>query len=232
MSALFNTIFGVLCTALLGTYITNKIAEFFQRRTVLNNIKIKKAEEQIKQISDLSIRINKSSASRRFAMQNLINALLNNGQNIDEIRNEYRIEVKNWNIDLTSYNIELSMMSLTELAIHYLEGVDYGESAYASGVHRNFFKAHNLLNRYINGDKNTLLLIKAQDLLNISYKETKYISEQLVIESNNIWNNLKNNETDPLSIYNLGRAETFQLILAIFHHPRSNFLRVKRPSRD
>lgn len=226
MSVFFTTIFSVLCTAILGTFITNKIAARFQKRSAVNSIELKRSEEKIKDISNINIRINKSSASRRFATINLINALIDNSPELDTIRKEYREEVKNWNVELTSYNIELAMFGLFDLAQTHLEGFPT-EEKYSLGIHQNFVDAHNLINSYITDEiKNQNLLIRAKDILDITYKETKYISNKLNSKIEKIWTDLSNNNTSPLSINNLEQAETYKLIIAIFN-PRSDLTRIK-----
>lgn len=228
MLTIFNTIIGVILTGILGSYLTNKITFLFQNRSNINNIKIKKAEEQIKAISDLSLYIHKSSSSRRFAMLNLINALADDVCNLDEIRQEYRSEVKKWNIDLGSYNIELNALGFFNLARDRLE----------NKVHENFVMAHNCLNSYIiNKDKGVKKsdpkqLEKSNEFLNNVVKETNNICFELIQESDRVWDDLKNDKSIPMSIDNLHRAETWKLIFAIFYGPRSNPLRVKSSSPD
>lgn len=228
MLTILNTLLGVILTGILGSYLTNKIGSWFQHRSNLNNIKIRKAEEHIKAISDLSVRINKSSSARRFAMLNLINALAtNNIKQIEETRFDYKREKENWNINLGSFNIELNLLNFFHLAIDTLE----------DKIHHNFVMAHNCINNYLK-DKdsknkpNPKELEKAGVFLNNVVKETNNICFVLIKESENIWKNLENDNSEPFSIDNLHRAKTWQLIFAIFYNPRSNSLRIKSSIND
>lgn len=227
MLTILNTLLGVILTGILGSYLTNKIGSWFQHRSNLNNIKIRKAEDHIKAISDLSIRINKSSSARRFAMLNLINALANNNKQLEEIRAEYKREKENWNINLGSFNIELNLLGFFYLAIDTLE----------DRIHHNFVMAHDCINNYLKDKDNERTpnpkeLEKANRFLNNVVKETNNICFVLIKESENVWNDLKNDKSEPFSIENLHRAKTWQLIFAIFYNPRSNPLRIKSSIRD
>lgn len=221
LMTLFNTFFGIILTGLLGSYLTNKVTSYFQARANLNNINIKKAEQHIKDISDLSIRIQKSSSSRRFSMLNLIYALNDKSHKLDEIRKEYMLEKNNWNISLGTYNIELNILNLLNVKLE-------------SNVHENFVKAHYCLVYCIeNKGKNKSKKIKeALEYLDNVVQETNSICFELIKESDRIWNDLKNNKSIPLSMANLHKAETWKLFLALFYNPRSNPLRIKSPLSD
>lgn len=221
----FNIVLGVFFTGILGSYLTNKVTFIFQKRANLNKIKVKKAEENIKTILDLSVRIHKSSSSRRFAMINLINKLADsNSKDLDEIRKEYRNEVKNWNTSLGSYNIELNILGFFKLAAGMLE----------DNIHKNFVMAHDCLNSVIKEkDKySPRKLEKANKYLDNVFKETNKICAELIKESNRIWDELENDKSVPMSSDNLHRAKTWQLFFAIFYNPRSNPLRVRSSNSD
>lgn len=71
-------------------------------------------------------------------------------------------------------------------------------------------------------------LNRSLNLLDIVYKETKYVSNTLTNEADRLWDDLINDYTDDLTIYNINRASTLILILAIFD-PTSHLLRIRRP---
>ena len=233
-----KTLFTVLITVLVGGLITNLISSFFQKRTMINNAKIKKVEDEVKFILDLNIRINDASSSRRFAMQEIINELTHpskqHEETLEELRLKYKEEIRNWNINLTKFNIELSAINLYELALHHVEGYNTSsfsieDTYYQTGIHSNFREAHYYLNYYLNKKRDDIYLRRAQNLMDIIYKETKTVSNKLINKSDRLWDDLVNDYTDTLSTYNIDRASTFILILAIFN-PRSHLLRIRRPN--
>lgn len=230
ISTILTTLFSVICTAVIGTILAGRITSYFQNKNMIYTIKLKHKEDKIKQISDLIIKINTSSASRRFVMQDLINSFRSK-MNIDQCREIYKKEITNWNISLASYNIELAILGLSYLAVHNLEGTDMNSNEkYADSIHQNFRNAHNLINIYIKSDfKESYLLNDIEDIINVSYTRTKELSNILSNEIENIWKELEHNDTDQLSIYNLNQAETYKLILAIFN-PKSDILRIRRSS--
>lgn len=196
---------------------------------MIHTIKLKNKEDKIKQISELIIKINSSSASRRFAMQDLVNAFRSKSD-IEKYRDNYKKELTNWNINLASYNIELSILGLSYVAIYYLEGINNENEKYADSIHQNFRHAHSLINKYIKSDfTESHLLKEIENIINVSYTRTEKLSNILNNQINEIWKNLENNDTDPLSIYNLEQAETYKLILAVFN-PKSDLLRIRRSS--
>lgn len=233
-----KTLFTVLTTVLVGGLITNLISSIFQKRAMINSAKIKKVEDDVKFVLELNIRINDASSSRRFAMQEIINELTypskQHEETLEKLRLNYKEEVRSWNINLTKFNIELSAINLYELALHHVEGYtsrrfSIEDTDYQTGIHSNFREAHYYLNYYLNIKKDDMYIRRVQNLMDIIYKETKTVSNNLINKSDRLWEDLENDYTDTLSTYNIDRASTFILILAIFN-PRSHLLRIRRPN--
>jgi len=233
------------CARIIGHY----IADYYQSRKQFLLVKQKKVEKDAQVILDISKKITESALARRNAAVVLVDSLskslffISKGSKTElvkelekqeEIRDNYRKEVKNWNKELTLINIDLYNIGLSNTAIYELEGIcDYdmnlNENYISRGLHADFFKVHLLIKDYINSeDKNQKKLDYVLKILEIVDNEIRNLSKKLILKSNEKWDLLSYNFTEPLSKDNYERASTWKLFIALFYQ-KSSFLRIKSP---
>lgn len=208
-----QALIGLLITGYIGSKITHN----FQEKSFLNQIKIKDAESKVDKIINISKKINELSSNRRFFSQLLINSLLDDkltNEELTELRKQYQDSVKLWNVELTIISIEARSIGMDATPL-YLQNC----------IHPEFRKAHNSIRTYINERKDKFLLTSALENLNESYRKTSDLTAKLVKEAQNQKEKILNNGTEELSQYNLEKAKTYQLLIAIIH-PSPNKLRV------
>jgi soluble cytochrome b562 len=212
-------------------------------------IRQKKVEKNAQSILDISKKITESAIGRRNAAKALVENLdktlsyidggdiqkfHNESTKQDELRSNYRKEVKKWNKELTIINIDLYNIGLADTAFSQLEGkCDYNMefvSPYISkGLHADFFKAHLFIDKFINSEeKNKKMLDDISEILDVLDKEMRNLSKKLVELSNEKWDSLGCNFTEPLSENNYKKASTWILFIALFYKNPS-LLRINSP---
>lgn len=210
-------IIGLVITGFIG----NKIASYFQQRSFLNQAKIKNAEIEVKKITDISFRVMQFSSKRRYTLIKLIDALLShddiNNNDITAARKEYKDAVREWNLELPVFYMELSNINLYSLSLE-LE----------REIHNNFREIHKEINNSIKtGSRNNLLTLDSN--ISYIYSYTKELSNQLINEAHARRDKILNGDTEELSQYNLHKASMLKLIIAIFYSDPKR-LRVPRSS--
>lgn len=210
-------IIGLVVTGFIG----NKIASYFQQRSFLNQTKIKNAEIEVKKITDISFRVMQFSSKRRYTLIKLIEALLSygdiNNNDITTARKEYKDAVREWNLELPVFYMELSNVNLYSLSLE-LE----------REIHNNFREIHKEINNSIKtGSRNNLLTLDSN--ISYIYSYTKELSNQLINEAHARRDKILNGDTEELSQYNLHKASMLKLIIAIFYSDPKR-LRVPRSS--
>ncbi|WP_148139376.1 hypothetical protein [Wohlfahrtiimonas chitiniclastica] len=238
-----TTIVTTIITVGITGFIGNYIATLFQKRNNKATMNQKKVDDETKTILNLSKKISESSSNRRFATQELIDGLLSfdiNDNKVDDLRKNYREEIKKWNTSLSLFNIDLFSIGLSSISYNLLEGtyynknvndIDLDNDCTPLGIHANFFESHILINEFIHGNNhNKKLLTKASINLNSAFANTRKVVSLLQQESDNKWNDMLNGYTEELTIYNLERANLFILCCAIFNFG-SHSLRIKRSGR-
>ena len=242
---IFKIIIQVFCAGIIGQF----IADHYQSRKKFLLIKQKKVEKDAQSILDISKKITESAIARRDAAVVLVESLSKslfflNSNNMTEfnkeskkqkeLRDNYRKEVKKWNKELTIINIDLYNIGLSSTAIYELEGIcDYNmnlnEYYTSCGLHADFFKVHLFINEYINSkNKNQKILDYISEILKIIDNEIRNLSRKLILISNEKWNLLSYNFTEPFSKDNYKRASTWELFIALFYQ-KPSFLRIKNP---
>lgn len=215
--------FEKIILVVISGWIGNKITKIFQEKAFHNQQKIKNAEAEMERLTAISTRLIQAVSKRRFALQNLIYALITtkNIEKDDPLRVTYREAVQSWNLELQLLLLELSSLSLEGLA----NRLEYS-------VQGQFYLAHKELNFYLNNqgkDKLSYILNKISDRLNQVYASTKEINTILIKEAHNKKEEILNGDTEELSTYNLNKASNWTLLVAIFHST-PNILRVPRSS--
>jgi hypothetical protein len=210
-------IIGLVITGFIG----NKIASYFQQRSFLNQAKIKNAEIEVKKITDISFRVMQFSSKRRYTLIKLIDALLShddiNNNDITAARKEYKDAVREWNLELPVFYMELSNINLYSLSLE-LE----------REIHNNFREIHKEINNSIKtGSRNNLLTLDSN--ISYIYSCTKELSNQLINEAHARRDKILNGDTEELSQYNLHKVSMLKLIIAIFYSDPKR-LRVPRSS--
>ena len=198
-------IIGLVITGFIG----NKIASYFQQRSFLNQAKIKNAEIEVKKITDISFRVMQFSSKRRYTLIKLIDALLShddiNNNDITAVRKEYKDAVREWNLELSVFYMELSNVNLYSLSLE-LE----------REIHNNFREIHKEINNSIKtSSRNNLLTLDSN--ISYIYSYTKELSNQLINEAHARRDKILNGDTEELSQYNLHKASMLKLIIAIFY---------------
>lgn len=213
-----QAIIQAILVALIAGYIGQRISSTFQKESFLNQIQIRNAEDEIKRITELGLRIAKAVSERRFALQNLVDELSehNSSNNEEVLRKEYRDSVKKWNEELQAFNIELSSIGLSEQA-SYLE----------NEIHKNFRSAHDEIKIFMENRKYDSHLRKTIEYLNAVNKKTNELISTLSNKAKTKKDSILNGNTENLSINNLENATNWQLIIAIFH-ASPNKLRITR----
>ena len=213
--------FEKIILVVISGWIGNKITKIFQEKAFHNQQKIKNAEAEMERLTVISTRLIQAVSKRRFALQNLIDALITT-KNIEKygpLRVTYREAVQSWNLELQLLLLELSSLSLESLA-----------KRLEDSVQGQFYLAHKDLNFYLNNqgkDKLSYLLDKISDRLNQVYASTKKINTILIKEAHNKKEEILNGDTEELSAYNLNKASNWTLLVAIFHSTPNN-LRIPR----
>lgn len=210
-------IIGFVITGFIG----NKIASYFQQRSFLNQTKIKNAEIEVKKITDISFRVMQFSSKRRYTLIKLIEALLSyddiNNNDITTARKKYKDAVREWNLELPVFYMELSNVNLYSLSLE-LE----------REIHNRFREIHKEINNSIKtGSRNNLLTLNSN--ISYIYSYTKELSNQLINEAHARRDKILNSDTEELSQYNLHKASMLKLIIAIFYSDPKR-LRVPRSS--
>lgn len=205
----------------IAGFIGNKIASYFQQRSFLNQTKIKNAEIEVKEITDIGLRIIRFSSKRRYALMELIEALLShddiNDDKVVAARKEYKNAVREWNLELPVFYMELSNVDLYSLSLE-LE----------REIHDSFRKIHKEINNSIKtGCRNNLLTLGSS--ISYIFSCTKELSNQLINEAHTRRDKILNSDTEELSQYNLYKASILKLIIAIFYSDPKR-LRVPRSS--
>lgn len=175
----------------------------------------------MERLTAISTRLIQAVSKRRFALQNLIDALITakNIEKDDPLRITYREAVQSWNLELQLLLLELSSLSLEGLANRLEDSVQW-----------QFYLAHKDLNFYLNNlgkDKLSYLLNKISDRLNQVYASTQEINNILIKEAHNKKEEILHGDTEKLSIWNLDKAPNWILFVAIFHSTPNN-LRIPR----
>lgn len=213
--------FEKIILVVISGWIGNKITKIFQEKAFRNQQKIKNAEAEMERLTAISTRLIQAVSKRRFALQNLIDALITT-KNIEKdnpLRITYREAVQSWNLELQLLLLELSSLSLEGLANH-LEDCVQGQ----------FYLAHKDLNFYLNNqgkDMSNNILNKILDRLNQVYASTQKINNILIEEAHNKKEEILHGDTEKLSVWNLDKAPNWILFVAIFH-PTPNTLRIPR----
>lgn len=210
-----KTILVVVITGWIG----NKITQIFQEKSFRNQQKVKNAETEMERITVISTRLIQAASKRRFALQNLVDELIGNKDierdDITSLRKNYRETVQVWNGELQLLMLELSSLSLDNLAMHLEDS-----------VHRQFVLAHQDIKSYlVNQEKNKLDDIVSR--LNQVYASTQNINNTLIKEAHNKKEEILHGDTEKLSIWNLDKAPNWILFVAIFHSTPNN-LRIPR----
>ena len=205
----------------IAGFIGNKIASYFQQRSFLNQTKIKNAEIEVKEITDIGLRIIRFSSKRRYALMELIEALLShddiNDDKVVAARKEYKNAVREWNLELPVFYMELSNVDL------YLLSLELKRE-----IHDSFRKIHKEINNSIKtGCRNNLLTLGPS--ISYIFSCTKELSNQLINEAHTRRDKILNGDTEELSQYNLYKASMLKLIIAIFYSDPKR-LRVPRSS--
>lgn len=213
--------FEQIILVVISGWIGNKITKIFQEKAFHNQQKIKNAEAEMERLTAISTRLIQAVSKRRFALQNLIDALTTkkNIEKDDPLRVTYREAVQSWNLELQLLLLELSSLSLEGLAIH-LENSVQGQ----------FYLAHQDLNSYLNNqekDKLSNILNKISNRLKQVYASTQEINNILIKEARNKKEEILHGDTEKLSVWNLDKAPSWILFVAIFHSTPNN-LRIPR----
>ena len=213
--------FEKIILVVISGWIGNKITKIFQEKAFHNQQKIKNAEAEMERLTAISTRLIQAVSKRRFALQNLIDALITtkNIEKDDPLRVTYREAVQSWNLELQLLLLELSSLSLKDLA-----------NCLEDSVQRQFYLAHKDLNLYLNDqgkDKLSNILKKISDRLNQVYASTQEINNILIKEAHNKKEEILHGDTEKLSVCNLNKAPNWILFVAIFH-PTPNNLRIPR----
>lgn len=213
--------FEKIILVVISGWIGNKITKIFQEKAFHNQQKIKNAEAEMERLTVISTRLIQAVSKRRFALQNLIDALITtkNIEKDDPLRVTYREAVQSWNLELQLLLLELSSLSLEGLAIH-LENSVQGQ----------FYLAHQDLNSYLNNqekDKLSNILNKISNRLKQVYASTQEINNILIKEARNKKEEILHGDTEKLSVWNLDKAPSWILFVAIFHSTPNN-LRIPR----
>lgn len=216
-----NFIFELIKAILITGFVGNLIASYFQERAFLNQIKIKRAEDEVKIITDIAIGIVQLSSKRRYISMKLIENLMScndlNNDTTNRLRKEYRDVVKEWNLELPIFYIKLSNINLYQISVK-LE----------KNVHDSFREVHRGISSYIEqGDRNNILSLEDKNCY--IYSQTKILSNKLIEEANRRKDSILNDNTEELSRHNLNKTPVWKLIIAIFYtNPKR--LRVPRSS--
>ena len=96
----------------------------------------------MERITEISTRLIQAASKRRFALQNLVDELIGNKDierdDITSLRKNYRETVQVWNGELQLLMLELSSLSLDNLAMRLEDS-----------VHRQFVLAHQDIKSYL-----------------------------------------------------------------------------------
>ncbi|KDN13395.1 hypothetical protein SALWKB12_0250 [Snodgrassella communis] len=234
---MFSFIVKIIIEVFFAKVIGKFIANYYQSRNQFFLIKQKKVEKNAQSILDISKKITESAIGRRNAavalVENLYKTLYfinrdtqkfhDESKKLDELRSNYRKEVKRWNKELTVINIDLYNIGLADTAIYQLEGVcddnmEFVRPYISNGLHADFFKAHLFIVKYINSnEKNKEMLDYISEILDVLDKEMRNLSKKLVELSNEKWDSLSYNFTEPLSEDNYKKASTWILFIALFY---------------
>lgn len=213
--------FEKIILVVISGWIGNKITKIFQEKAFHNQQKIKNAEAEMERLTSISTRLIQAVSKRRFALQNLIDALITtkNIEKDDPLRVTYREAVQSWNLELQLLLLELSGLSLEGLANRLEDSVQW-----------QFYLAHKDLNFYLNNqgkDELSYILNKISDRLNQVYASTQEMNNILIKEAHNKKEEILHGDTEKLSIWNLDKAPNWILFVAIFHSTPNN-LRIPR----
>lgn len=184
------------------------ISQYFQRRSLINQLIIKVSEKKASEIKEIRDSFEQLSAERIYRAKELIDILLSRGETA-EARKNYRDSVVAWNKKLNLFFLDLRAQNLYGVALDI-----------ESKVQNNFCEAHGIIKRQVDlgfsmYEISSLRL--ALGRIESAYSESIKVTTKLTKVADERWENVRFAGTEGLTEWNLEYASTFQLIIAIFH---------------
>ena len=216
MFDIFKIIIGFILTGIIGSILT----QHYQKKNFIYQTSIIKLQKEIERLKELAGNIDKLAGMRIFYGRNLIdNSNNKESKEFTEARKQYKLSVERWNENLSSFFIELRSLGLTQLAID-LE----------RDVHDNLRQAHLLIDGLIR--KNDRVDIsKIGHHYSMAFNGLRYISKNIIIETDKKWDRIISGNSEKLNQYNLSDASIGILLVAAFHK-NPHLLRIKRSNPD
>ncbi|WP_152424640.1 hypothetical protein [Aeromonas diversa] len=214
---LTNTILSFILTGVIGLYVSNK----FQEKSFLHQIKTSRSEREIDRLVEIAKLLEKMSGERIYYSRLLLDTLASspikdNGELINQARDEYKKSKDAWNENLNPLFIELYSINMYDCARDI-----------EKNIHNNFRGAHTAIyNLVLNGHSSNLIL-SGKMHLDIAFTETRRISSEIIKHSNIRWDRIMDGDTEALNALNLNKASSWTLFRALFHKNPST-LRVRR----
>lgn len=205
-------ILSFFLTVIVGSY----MAQRYQRRNFIHQVKTAKIEKEIERIRVLANNIEKMAGMRIFYGRQLIDVFLdgNNKVQIDKSREDYRRSVRDWNENLSSFYIEIRSLGLGDLDLK-LE----------SGVHNNLRNAHCIIDDKVRKNKE-IIISEIGYYHSRAFSEMRSVSRELISNIDLRWGSIVSNNEVNLSISNLEQANLYTLFIALFHK-RPDTLRIR-----
>lgn len=216
MFDLIKIFISFVLTGFVGVF----VSYYFQRKNALSQLVFKQAERKAIELKEIRDKFEQLAGERVYRAKILIGSLSSNTV-AEKDRETYRESVASWNKNLNALFFDLKAQGL------------YGVSLEVErNVQRNFYNSHVIIKKELEkivGKPENMDAALAS--VNAAYSNASDISDRLTAIADKRWDEIKNSDTIGLTAYNLERASTLILLVALFHKaPHS--LRISRSRVD
>lgn len=215
MFDLLKIVISFVLTGFVGVF----VSYYFQRKNSLSQLSFKLAERKAGELKDIRDKFEQLSAERIYQAKNMIISIRKDTLT-EKDRELYMDSVRNWNKSLNVIYFDLRSQGLYPVTLQVEE------------VQVKFRSAHLEIKSEI--DKKISLpssLEAAMTSIESAYARSCDISKLLTETSDFRWAEVKNVDTVELTPWNLNKASTLTLIVALFHKTPSS-LRISRSRVD